>query len=344
VCFWGTTGVGKDYVQETIAAENDMAYFALFLGQMADAGDITGLPSRSDEGETVYLTPPWLRAFQQHAEANDNEVKGLLHLSEVNRGVREVTQATFQLMRGRQVYTHHLPPGVIVTASANPPTRDYDVAEVYDKAFLARFAHIAFQPTPQEWLAFAASQGVDWSIRTMIADDPKFLGQHAVSVPEVTPNPWAWTKMDELTRGGLDTDLLEEIATGLVGPSAAAAWMNIKNSPDRPVKASDVLNKYEAVRPTVQKYASPESYRADLLHITMDDVCAAALKWGPNVPPEGMANLATFLLDCPEDLAYGAFKTKLHAKASPALAAALSQQDKLVEFVIRVNREVGIRR
>ena len=186
------------------------------------------------ETRTVYSLPDWFP---------EPGTRGILFLDEINRSSTEVRQAIFQLLLGRTIHNVELPPDWIVVAAANPPTKDYEVELTYDKAFMARFLHIGLRPTPDEWLRYAAGRDIETSIRSLIAGDPDLLGNLNITIPDIKPTPRSWELLGNVLPD-LPSDLVLEVAQGIVGRLAAKAWIRKKESPEQPLSAEDILKHY----------------------------------------------------------------------------------------------------
>lgn len=274
--------------------------------------------------------------------------RGILFLDELNRGNAAVLQAIFQLILERRMHLNKLPDGWIIVAAVNPATAEYSVLDIYDKAFLARFLHVAFEPTRDEWLDYASKRGVDWSIRSLVSDDRKWLGDVKAEIPDFKPTPRTWVMFSDVLEG-LPPDLEAEVARGLVGTDASVAWQKQRQSADRPIKAAAVLSNYPAVKATTKKYASRENNRSDLLNVTLQDLARIADERGAaaearnRLSKEEVDNLIAFLLDCPTDLAYGYLKYRFirepHVRDMIHKYHASGSLRSLLE---RVNKEAGI--
>ncbi len=310
---------------------------ALHLAEVADASDPhTLLQSALDRAtdryshlidiRTVHTKPAWFPS---------EGTSGFLFLDELNRAHMEVLQAVFQLILDRRMHAHVLPKGWIIISAVNPASADYETNDIRDKALIARFMHIGFEPSRDEWLAYAAATDVDWSIRALIAEDRKFLGDLTAQLPKVQPTPRTWVMLHRILED-LPDDLEQEVAAGLVGPEAAAAWLKLRASAQRPVKALDVFANYDSVRGRVKAYAKDN--RLDLLKVTLDDI--AQLAEDDGWKDEWVDGLVRFVLDCPADLAYAYLK--LRFIRNPRLRRPLSARDDLYEFVSRINKTAGV--
>ena len=56
----GKHGIGKSEILTEFFKEKEMSVVALFLGQMADPGDLIGLPCKNEQsGKTEFMPPYW---------------------------------------------------------------------------------------------------------------------------------------------------------------------------------------------------------------------------------------------------------------------------------------------
>ncbi len=341
VLAWGESGVGKSETIKRVARQvtdrtpddprGPMQVIDLRLGTQ-EVGDLIGLPRDGvgPDGEpcTIHAKPDWFPA---------PNTRGFLFFDELNRGPLETQQAVFQCILDRTMHTHKLPDGWIIVSAVNPATEDYEVREMYDKAFFARFLHVAFEPTVAEWLTYATENAADWSIRALIGNDAKFLGKLTVNLPKLAPTPRTWMMLARLLPS-LPAQLEQEVAIGLVGTEAGVAWLKVRTSPERPVKGAEVMRSYPAVRPRIAAFV--KAHRNDMLKVTLDEIAAITEKEGYTITDDELDNMVRCTLDCPQDLAYAYLK--LRFIRNPALRRRLSQRDDLYEHVARINKEAGI--
>ena len=339
---WGESGIGKSDIVRAVARDLGINAIDLRLGQQ-EVGDLIGLPRISGDN-TCHIKPEWWPA---------EGTEGILFLDELNRSRLEVRQAIFQLILDRRLHTHKLPVGWTIVSACNPATEDYDSEEIYDKAFIARFLHIALEPTADEWLTYAAVTNTDWTIRALIGEDKKFLGTNSVSLPKIRPTPRSWRMLSTLIeKQVMNSDNEVEIAAGLVGIEAATAWQKLRHSTAKPIKAAEILDDYSSVRNKVLEYSGStkrikdgkeihidkavkkESVRQDLLRITLDDLAAMD-------DIKHVEALAAFLLDIPKDLSYAYLKLKFIRNKN--LRPKLSAIDALYEMIASINKECGIK-
>jgi MoxR-like ATPase len=241
---------------------------------------------------------------------------GILHLDELNRAMKQVRDAAFELVWERKLGKYHLPEGWIIICSVNPPTSEKYIVHELDGAMVARFCHIRFSPEVEEWNQYAARKGLSDSVRRFVHEYPHFLGNEMLSLAhEPEPCPRTMEMLANLVEG-LDEDLVYEVANGLLGTDAASAYMSLLNSKERPIPADKILNDYEEVEKTVKKYANIKNNRADLLRVSIDDLIIVMSKIDGNLEEKQIRNLHKFIRDIPKDLGVGVLKLMIHSDSS----------------------------
>ncbi len=135
-----------------------------------DVGDLKGMPFHVN-GRTVFAPPEYMPLTMEDCEDlkkllnltgdigmgryGDN---GILFLDEINRATREVQQAAFELVLDRRMNLRPLPSGWRVVSAINGNDDVYTV-NAMEMAFRSRFFKIDFNPTIDEWLLWANTNG-----------------------------------------------------------------------------------------------------------------------------------------------------------------------------------------
>ena len=240
---------------------------------------------------------------------------GILHLDELNRAMKQVRDAAFELVWERKLGKYELPPGWIILSSINPPSDKYIVNEL-DSATIARFCQIRFIPEVEEWNQYAAKKQLYDPVRVFIQEYPQFLGIELIQLPyEPVYCPRTVEMMANLIEN-IDEDLVYEIAAGCVGSEAAAAFMSHINSKERPIAADKILNEYEHVKSKVKEYSNPKKNRADLLKVSIDDLVVLLAKIEKDLTEKQTRNLHSFVEDIPKDLGVGFLKLMIHSEST----------------------------
>lgn len=219
----GKHGIGKsEIIRQFYERERGLNVVAFFLGQMSDPGDLIGLLHKEESsGRSVFLPPYWW------PQANQPIV---LFLDELNRARPEILQSVHDLALNRTLAGKRLPEGSIVVAAVNEGD-EYQLTDL-DPALVSRFNLYEFAPSAQDWLIWAADNGVDPRVLTFIQNHGHFLdGDEKAGNEEAltahaglvkTPDRRAWVKVSQFLRPleRID-DLHIKIIAGMVGSSAA---------------------------------------------------------------------------------------------------------------------------
>lgn len=295
----GTHGVGKTSGVKQFCDENGFQFLSFRLGQLADAGDMTGLPS-IENGVTEFLRPAWW----------PTEGKGVIFLDEINRARRDLLQCVFELCEKGTMNGRVLPEGWHVAAAMNPDTDDYTVTDCSDKAFLDRFCAIKISSSHEDFINYGRSKSFNKSVLSFIGAQPGMLrgNNQDFTLKFVEPSDRSWEKVGLLANlydsGEMPETILNELVAGLVGLEASTAYMSWKKTSEKPVEGAKVLADYSSVQKTIKDYGDPANYRSDLLNETKQQVIEILKAEGKTITPSEYENLVTFMLDLPNDVFY----------------------------------------
>jgi len=232
----GIHGIGKSEFMKAYFEKRGYAVIMLFLGQMADAGDLIGLPDRTivtfiydgkevSQKITEFAPPKWW--------PRDNNTKLVLFLDEFNRGKPEVYQCIMDMALNRQLNGLKLPDCTRIIAAINPldDKFGYQVTEL-DPALFDRFNVYGFAPSRKEWIYWAIDAKVHKLVIGFIAKfgalhlDPPSNGKMGV----VYPSRRSWVRMSNIIKKNPkilneeDFVTLRDISAGIIGESASSAF------------------------------------------------------------------------------------------------------------------------
>lgn len=219
-------GVGKsEFVKEYWEAKG-YRVIILFCSQMADAGDLIGLPDRVEIDNTkvtVFCQPWWW--------PKDGE-KVVIFLDELNRAKPEVLQCVQDMVLNRKLCGKNLPKETRIIAAINPygDDSDYDVTEL-EISLLDRFNKVPFLPDYSEWQDWAIAKKVNKYVIGFISknaanylDPPKKMKSG-----EVYPSRRSWKRLSDILNA--HPELLEDsnyklkiIANAVVGIGASSKF------------------------------------------------------------------------------------------------------------------------
>ena len=249
----GKHGIGKSEILTSYFNSKGMKVVTLFLGQMADPGDIIGIPSKVEKQDAdgkatsrTDFTPPYW--FPQ----DDQPI--VLFLDELNRARPEILQTVMDLTLNRKLAGKALPEGSHVISAVNDGD-EYQLTDL-DPALVSRFNIYEFKPTVEEWLNWAVSQGLDERVINFIQDNPTWLDGDSSDYKglEKSADRRAWKHVsDFMLKVKVIKDIHKRIIAGIVGAGAAAAFIQSTQQHNL-ITGKDLLLKYDKVIKTVEKY------------------------------------------------------------------------------------------
>ena len=217
------------------------------LSQMTE-GDITGIPFEGNRGGTVFRAVEWLLTAC--------EFPCVLFLDELNRAIKGVEQATFQLADSKAFDGNLLHDGSRVMVAVNIGDA-YDVQPM-DPAALSRYAVIDLEPSVEDWLDWA-NVNCNQALVEFIRSNERLLEHKGLAEPNAkTPDRRAWGNLDsELTQSGLYSDFSDvsfyHMAASMVGVEAAAKFWSFVKERGADISAADVLKDWKACEKRLPK-------------------------------------------------------------------------------------------
>jgi MoxR-like ATPase len=296
---WGYQGVGKTQITGQIVAEMGYGFVKLNLASQ-EVGDLIGLMQRDEKTEVSYHTRP--RWFP-------TEGKGVVFLDEINRAHPDVIQAMYPFVLEGVMHEHRLPPGWRVVAAANYQSDEFTVTDTSDSAWMSRFCHIHFEPSVEEFVAYAESRGHE-TVASFIAAEPEMLEVRKKQRPEVPVSPDRRSYMDMLApleRENLDDGDRYEIYRGLIGETAATRFMQFKKQSTERLRLKDIVDDYGKVRAVVRTLArkvvaEAMETRLDLLQRPIEELVATLENNPSYLDAVKIANFKLYMLDLPTEL------------------------------------------
>jgi hypothetical protein len=258
----GKHGIGKSEILTKFYEAQGMKVVPLFLGQMADPGDLIGLPEKNERtNSTEFLLPYWFPK---------DETPIVLFLDELNRARPELLQTVMDLALNRKLAGRELPKGSRIISAVNDG-EEYQLTDL-DPALVSRFNIYNFRPSLSEWLTWAETNDIDERILHFIHRNPEFLEGGGISEVESigldkTPDRRGWVKVSALIKEENDIDeFIRKLIAGVVGVKATAAFI-LSLSDDIIITAEQLLSNYLKYRDEVKKYRPHE------LAILSDRIC-----------------------------------------------------------------------
>ncbi len=260
------------------------------LSQLSE-GDIIGLPFDGGIG-TIFKPTEWLILTSIWP--------CVLFLDELNRAVKGVEQATFQIADSKAFYGHLLHDESRVFVACNIGDQ-FDVTPM-DPAAISRYAMIDLEPSVEDWIEWAR-ENCHPALMEFIRANPRLLEHKEEFEPNRKyPDRRAWANLDhELTFADLYTNCNERVfldmAASMVGFSAASTFWDYVKSREIDISATDILDKWTSVKSRLPGRDS-EKYNSKMLELA-GKLCDALLK--AELSKEQAKNVAQFMRDIPAE-------------------------------------------
>lgn len=295
----GRHGIGKSEIVVQIGEKLNMQVIDRRLSQMSE-GDIIGLPELKD-GVTRFCPPDWYMTAVRTAV--------ILFLDELNRAGLENQQAAMQIVLSHELNGVKLHPDTRVYAAVND-SKDYQVNEM-DPALLDRFSVYDFEPTLDDWTAWARGAGnIDPLVVEFIVKNKEHLENVGAIAPgHIYPSRRSWAAVDRALKHahkvpsviagqpGLQSDIvMYHIMSGKVGLEATVSFMKFLEAYKFQISAEDILNNF----PRIQKR---------LTGITVDTQSSLVSKLGAyckenDITVEQAKNMADFGFSVPMEIQF----------------------------------------
>lgn len=296
----GQHGVGKTTLIRDFCRENDFQMVSFRLGQVADAGDLAGLPAQDLVNDvTRFLKPEWW----------PTSGRGVVFLDEINRTRRDLLQCVFELVEKGTMNGRSLPEGWHVVAAMNPETSDYQVTSMTDKAFYDRFCVLKVESSYVDFLAYGNKNNFSKAVLGFINAHPGVLRGNTedFKLEYVTPSDRSWERVSHLenlkVELNIDEDMMNELVTGIVGTEAAISYKSYQAKAEKPVDAALILKSYPKVQKEIKAQYSPENYRGDLISATTDALLVLLKDRGDKeLPTKELNNILAFICDMPPEV------------------------------------------
>ena len=247
----GRHGVGKSEILTEYYSKQGMPVVALFLGQMADPGDLIGIPAKNEAtGKTEFMPPYWFPLDGKPI---------VLFLDELNRARPEILQTIMDLALNRKLAGRKLPEGSRIISAVNEGEQ-YQLTDL-DPALVSRFNIVNFQPTVQEWLLWANREGLDKRVISFIEGNSIWLDRNADSKEnedtglDKTPDRRAWKRVSDIILGSETlTTVHQKTIASVVGAKATVAFMGSVNN-NKMISGKEVLYKFDAIKDKLTPYS-----------------------------------------------------------------------------------------
>jgi len=246
----GKHGIGKSEVLTQYFQEKGLPVVALFLGQMADPGDLIGLPHKNEQtGKTDFMPPYWFPVDGKPV---------VLFLDELNRARPEILQTVMDLCLNRKLAGRALPEGSRVISAVNDGDQ-YTLTSL-DPALVSRFNVLNFRPDQAEFLLYCEKNGVDSRVTDFIKEHGEWLDgdpdakEGADTGLEKHPDRRSWKRVSDIIKGHSELGpVMTKLISSVVGPKAASAFLG-SIATKKIVSGREVISNFEKVKATLENY------------------------------------------------------------------------------------------
>jgi hypothetical protein len=247
----GRHGVGKSEIAYMIGKERNLPVVEIRASQLADVGDLVGLPIVSEASEFTKFCPAerlWI--------ACDRPV--LLFLDEVDRGTDDITQAFMELTDSRKIAGQYLHPETLIIAATNGGDREgsdqYSVRD-FDPAVMDRWVCYDVEPSVVDWINWAVDGNVHKMVvefvqkNTSASGECVFLENKGDFQPnKVYPSRRSWKRFNDcleasnlMQKDNFDISVIHNLGVGFVGVEAAVGFMAFLENYKFDVSLDDIL-------------------------------------------------------------------------------------------------------
>ena len=193
---WGGPGTAKSAIARQIAAEASRQYVDV-RALLLDPVDLRGIPWRDGSDRTRWAPPAFL-------PPSDDPGLWLINLEELPSAPPMVQAALYQLVLDRKVGEYELPEGASLIACGNRES-DRGVVHRMPTPLASRFVHLEIKVDAEDWLAWAAGNGIAPEVMFFVSMRPELLHQFDPNSREAAfpcPRTWEFTSGIVQRRGG----------------------------------------------------------------------------------------------------------------------------------------------
>jgi len=208
----GSPGIGKSYIVNDIAEQNDLQIIDVRLSQL-DAVDLRGIPTIANE-ETKWMPPVFL--------PKDKDSKGILFLDELNSAPLSVQAAIYQLVLDRKIGEYTLPKDWRIVCAGNK-IDDKGIVFKLPSPLINRMVHIVLEAKYEDFKIWAIKNKIHSFIIGFLGFRPDLLSSSIPSSSETNPafcTPRAWAMLSNILGQNEDINKINPIIYGTVGYAA----------------------------------------------------------------------------------------------------------------------------
>lgn len=340
VCLIGDTGIGKTPVVHQWVKRRGGFLKTLSFAHMQPE-DVSMCMFNEDGTRFDFVPHAFLLELNEQAEKLGCAV---LFIDEWNRGDKNLVNQLFTLTDERRIHDFHLHPNVLVVAAMNPSDGTYLVNEAErDHAVRKRLCFVYTVPEVSGWLKHAKEA----DYHPLVIDFVRAMGQFfydnsARDAGKAFACPSSWEKVSNVLKAAdaakrsLTGSAVRILLEGQIGFTAASAFLDFVADQSTVIQPKDVLEHYDQggrarvarlsgafIDKATQRFEPDPAIgtmRLDVLTALNRSLALTIFSEQPDPGAIGQ-NLATYLLDLPNEL-YQAFWSQQMKAEMPQTAAA----------------------
>lgn len=214
----GRPGVGKSDIVAAFAASIDAELIDVRLGTKT-AADIGGLPALDHDTKTTTFYPP------DFFPREDDGRPKVLFFDEIGQADDQTQGAVLGVILERRFGVHRLPDNVFIVAATN---RFEDGVAPLRAPLNDRFVHLFVEASTEDWLKWAAANGVHRAVMAYIKTRPEALVPRQEELDQdftILPSPRSWKRVSDILQSNHTPRPIQELlVSGLIGQASAAQF------------------------------------------------------------------------------------------------------------------------
>jgi hypothetical protein len=282
-CFAGDAGIGKSEICQQWAAKMrekypDFWFYDLRLAYL-EAPDLIGLTKIVEHQLASGVESRTTNILPDYWPDPDSDAPGMLLVEEPNRANSDILNAMMQLFTDRMVHKMKLAKNVIIVSCINPDNGNYDVTNM-DTALKNRLEIFDVKYDKQDHLKFMEANKYEESLISFVKSGTwSFKPVEELGTEGVYVSPRTFSKVDSVLKSEVfdkaSEDFKYDLLSASLGKHVATSFHKFTND-SKPLVAEDFKGrKYNKSIERLKQLCTPDSYRGDILSVTIESVAKA---------------------------------------------------------------------
>lgn len=214
VFLWGSPGIGKSSLVRAFAESLGLECVTLLGTQLAPE-DLIGVPQIIDD-RSRFAPPEMIARAEPYC----------LFLDELNAAPAEVQKSFYSLILDRRIGAYELPEGSVVIGAGNRAT-DNALARPMASALVNRMVHMHLRADVDDWLKWAAHNGIHPWVVDYIVQRPDHLWSAPPKTEQPFSTPRGWHMLSDALHSYGDAvadEMLWVLSSGTLTPAHASGF------------------------------------------------------------------------------------------------------------------------